>query len=139
MKRFLIIVGLISAFVVMGSAAAQYAYTPERGTGFSVPRGQNYLQVERRANDTGYFIQIRYGGQPASAIMIRPRGRGISIRSNRSFSRDHYSSRGGWARSSGFGAMSQFVSLPPDADIRAMVRGDETGVITLFIPRRMRW
>jgi HSP20 family molecular chaperone IbpA len=100
------------------------------------------LHIERDTTADAYIVRIhlRRDVDPA-AVEVRQRGRGVLIRASRYNQSNYRNDQTSGYRSYSYSyssSMSRRFTLPRDADVSAMKRQDEQGMVTLTFPRKHR-
>jgi hypothetical protein len=116
----------IATFLVLW---AGLAHAQGFGPPFAV-QGASFA-VEQRADPYGYYVLVHSAGLAPQDLQVSPGLAGFRV--------DARQSSG--AGAAGFGAFSvsqfsQWVALPPDADLARAQRRDEPGRILIVVPRR---
>lgn len=105
-----------------------YATSPNS---FSVQQG---VRFERGRDQNGYTLRILTQGISPDAIQVNVRGHTLVVENQESHQVEQRSDRGSYHFSSTSSSMRRRFTLPPDADVQAMKRTVEEGVITITLP-----
>ena len=108
------------------------AYQDDPGSNsFSVQRG---MRFQRTRDENGYILRIETRGTTPDAIQVSLQGRSLVIQNQESRQVEQRSDRGGYQFSSTSSSMRRRFHLPPDADVAAMQRSEEDGVVVIRFP-----
>jgi HSP20 family molecular chaperone IbpA len=106
------------------------AGSPSSGS-FNFQRG---MRFERDRDQAGYHLRIHLQGISPDAIQVNVQGHSLVVENRESQQIERRSDRGRYQFSSTSSSMRRRFSLPPDADVGALQRSDEEGVIVITLP-----
>ena len=114
-----------AAFAIATGVSQGQMFGPGAGA-----RGMSFA-IEQQADAGAYYVVVHHAGFAPQDLRVVPMPSGFFVEA-------HQSTGGG---APGFGAFSmnqfsQWVGLPPDADVSCAQRRDESGRIMIAVPRR---
>jgi len=137
MKKLSASIGAILLFLFTSEASAwgQYGQMLSRSHEWhSGPTVSAAFYVEQRQWPAGYGIRLYVPDRRTADIHVSVEGSNLLIRSEEQEQIAPRGSRGPVFMQ--FGSFSQWLTLPPDADMSQMKLTSLGGVINIFIPRR---
>ncbi|MCU7844979.1 MAG: Hsp20/alpha crystallin family protein [Candidatus Thiodiazotropha sp. (ex Monitilora ramsayi)] len=92
------------------------------------------MRFQRTRDENGYILRIETRGMTPDAIQVSLQGRSLVVQNQESRQVEQRSDRGGYQFSSTSSSMRRRFHLPPDADVAAMQRSEEDGVVVIRFP-----
>ena len=114
-----------------GANGSSMGYHSSVPGAFSIQRG---VRFERDRDQRGYRLRIYLRGIAPEAIHVSVRGRALVVENRESHQVKQRNDQNSYRFSSTSSSMRRRFPLPPDADIRALQRTGEKGLIVITLP-----
>lgn len=128
---------LLSCVCTVSLAQPPGTYGFDRGAGYPSPGSFNFqrgVRFERDRDRDGYHLRIHLQGISPDAIQVNVQGRSLVVENRESHQVEQRSDRGSYQFSSASSSMRRRFALPPNADVQALQRSDEEGVVVITLP-----
>ncbi|MGD8910836.1 MAG: Hsp20/alpha crystallin family protein [Chromatiales bacterium] len=135
-------IALIGALCLLATSSTTLAQPPGAGdlryfghdspsNRFSVQKG---IRFERFRDRHGYQLRIHTRGIDPEALQVSVQGRSLVVENRESHQLERRSDRGSYQFAAASASMRRRLPLPPDADVGAMQRSVEKGVVAITLP-----
>jgi HSP20 family molecular chaperone IbpA len=133
--KFMVLIGVLSLLAVSSLSLAQ---PPVRGYGYAPPANrfsmQKGMHFERYRDEAGYQLRIHTRGMEPEAIQVTVQGRSLVVQNRESHRVEQRNDRGSYQFAAASSNMRRRFPLPPDADVNAMQRTVEDGMVLITLP-----
>ena len=128
----LVFTGLASAQPPGAYSHPAYGHAPQ-GSHFAK---QTSIRFERYRDQDGYHLRVHTRGMDPESLQVNIQGRSLVVENREAHRVERSSERGSYQFASSSSSMRRRFSLPPDADVQAMQRSVEEGVLVITLPYR---
>jgi HSP20 family molecular chaperone IbpA len=135
-------IALIGALCLLAISSVALAQPPGAGDprhfGYTSPSNRFSLQkgirFERFRDPHGYQLRIHTRGIDPESLQVSVQGRSLVVENRESHRLEQRNDRGSYQFAAASASMRRRLPLPADADVGAMQRSVENGVVVITLP-----